>query len=103
MLKSFVAQRPFALFDPANAEHRAYFYHYLKNSSWGNCPYQWFITDDSVDVVYYINKLMVSYYMNNEFVKKVVAKKPRSAVSKKVVQIATQTILKKVQKQAQNG
>jgi len=100
MLKSFVTQRPFTLFDPANPEHRAYFYHYIKNSSWGTCPYQWYITDDSTDVVYYINKLMVNYYMSQEFVKKSVAKTPQKPRTKKVVQITTEKIQKKVRKQA---
>lgn len=100
MLKSFVNQRPYALFDPANAEHRAYFYYYLKNASWGKCPYQWHITDDSTDVVYYINKLLVNHYMDGEFVKKSVAKKLQKSVDKNVVQISTQKSRKKVQKQA---
>jgi hypothetical protein len=61
--------RPFVCFDPANKDHRQYFYNFQKNNSWINCPYQWIIEDDSLDVVHYISNKLVGYYMSAEFKK----------------------------------
>jgi hypothetical protein len=74
MLKTFILHtRPVKIFDPQQAEHRELFYKFLKTISWVHCPYQWAIDDDSLDVVHCINKKMLKYYMDAEFV----AKKPR--------------------------
>lgn len=62
-------QRPYVCFNPDNKEHRQHFYNFQKSSSWAGCPYQWVIEDDSIDVVHYISKKMVAYYMSNEFKK----------------------------------
>lgn len=62
--------RPPRFFDAADPEHRAYFNEFMKTSSWKNCPFQWFITDDSADLVHYIQKALVAYYMAQEFVAK---------------------------------
>jgi hypothetical protein len=78
MLKSFVQHnRPYAVFDAKNAEHRDLYYKFLHSASWKHCPYQWLIDDDSADVVYYIQKKLIDYYMDIEF--KTVAKKPQKS------------------------
>ena len=73
MLRMRLQQRPWAMFDPADRTHRAYFAEFLKTSSWKNCPVQFYISDDSTDLIYFIQKSMIAYYLEQEFV----AKKPR--------------------------
>jgi hypothetical protein len=76
MLKTFILhQRPIKIFDPSLAEHRGLYHKFLKTMSWAHCPYQWAIDDDSLDIVHCINKKMLNYYTNAEFV----AKKPRKS------------------------
>jgi hypothetical protein len=76
MLKTFILhQRPIKLFDSSLVEHRELYHKFLKTMSWAHCPYQWAIDDDSLDIVHCINKKMLNYYMNVEFV----AKKPQKA------------------------
>ena len=65
--------RPAVIFDPNNKDHRAYFGEFVKTSSWKNCPVQFYISDDSTDLIYFIQKSMIAYYLEQEFV----AKKPR--------------------------
>ncbi len=61
--------RPFVCFDPADSDHRRYFYNFQKTNSWRGCPYQWIIEDESLDVVHYISKKLVDYYTSTEFKK----------------------------------
>jgi len=69
MLKTSIkSQRPFVVFDPSNGEHRKNFYIFKKINSWANCPYQWIIDDDSIDVVYCITRKLVDYYIQREFI-----------------------------------
>lgn len=71
MLKSFVLhQRPFKIFEPANAEHRAIFHKYQVTHSWQHSPYQWTIEDDSTNLDHFINRKLLNYYMSQEFAKK---------------------------------
>jgi hypothetical protein len=76
MLKTFALQnRPFAIFDAANKEHRTLFNKFRTTRSWAHCPYQWALDDDSADIVHSISKKLVEHYMNAEFV----VKKPRNS------------------------
>ena len=70
------------VFDPSNKEHRKDFMHFIKTRSWKDCKKQWIIGDDSNDVVHYISKVLLEYYVSREFV----AKKPQK--SKKIVKKA---------------
>lgn len=88
MLRMSLHQRPWALFDPKNKDHRAYFNSFLKTRSWRDCPVQWIIGDDSQDIVHYISKVLVTHYASAEFT----PKKPRSVAKK------PQTTRKKVPK-----
>jgi hypothetical protein len=65
--------RPAVIFNPNNKDHRAYFSEFLKTSSWKNCPVQFYISDESLDLIYFIQKSMITYYIEQEFV----VKKPR--------------------------
>lgn len=84
MLKSLALQRPAKIFDPADREHREMFYTFLKTWSWTHCPYVWLITDDSTDVVHYIQKKLTAYYMDKEFAKSVVKTRRRKSNTKLV-------------------
>lgn len=88
MLKSFITgQRPFAIFDPANAEHRKYFYKFQHTLSWSDCPVQWGIDDDSTDIVHNISKKLVKFYIEAEFkVKKKTVSKPILKIRKQATQ-----------------
>lgn len=57
------AQRPFVVFDPANLEHRRYYKKFMVKSTWHGCPYQWIIDDYSTDVVTYVNRKLLAYYV----------------------------------------
>lgn len=79
MLKTFILHtRPIKIFDPSLAEHRELYHKFMKTTSWSHCPYQWAIDDDSLDIVYCINKKMINYYMDAEFV----VKKPQKTTKK---------------------
>jgi len=57
------AQRPFVVFDPSNKDHRRYFKKFMTTSTWHGCPCQWLIDDHSTDVVGYINRKLLAYYV----------------------------------------
>jgi hypothetical protein len=59
--------RPFVIFDPANKEHRAEYYKFVKTGMWGHCPYRFVITDDQGDVVTMIQRKLIAYYVSKEF------------------------------------
>ena len=86
MLKSFVLiQRPFAIFDPANKEHRELFNKFQKTQSWSHSPYQWTIEDDSTNLVHFLHKKLIEYYMKQEFR----PKKPRAKPVLKINELKT--------------
>ncbi len=98
MLKSLIHQRPATIFDPNNKAHREQYYKFLATSSWIHCPYQWIIEDDSADVVYYISKKITTYYLSQEFSKRI-AKKQQKLGNTKVVPLksrkkATENVVK---------
>ncbi len=100
MLKSLALQRPAKIFDPENREHRELFYTFLKTWSWTHCPYVWYITDDSTDVVHYISKKLTSYYLGKEFSKSVAKTRRRKSNTKLV---PAKSRKKPTEKSAKNG
>lgn len=67
MLKTFAKfLRPAVKFDPSNVEHRKCFKKFLQTNSWKSCPYIFIIDDNSVDVVHYINRVLVEYYIKQD-------------------------------------
>jgi hypothetical protein len=70
-------QRPYIEFDPTNPDHRLNYKKFLETRAWKHCQYQWLIDDNSVDVVHFINKKLVEYYVSTDsaLVKKRPAKK----------------------------
>ena len=60
--------RPLVAFDVTNKEHRRHYYTFVKNNTWGRCPVRFICPDDTGhDLVSIIQRLMIEYYINQEF------------------------------------
>ena len=70
--------RPFIVFDPADEQHREYYYEFVKEGTWGRCPYRFVVPEDHGNLVTMIQRSLVTYYVESEFKRpKRVAKKQR--------------------------
>jgi hypothetical protein len=70
--------RPWIVFDPTNIDHRRWYSEFVKTGTWGRCPYRFIITDDQGNLVTLMQRALVKYYVEQEFV---VAKKPQRKVA----------------------
>jgi hypothetical protein len=61
--------RPWTVFDPADQQHRAWYYNFVKSGAWGRCPVRFFVDDDSGDLVTMIQRKLVDYYVQKEFMR----------------------------------
>ena len=61
--------RPWTAFDPANKQHRHWYYHFVKNSSWGRCPVRFIVPDDHGDLITMIQRSLINHYVEQEFSK----------------------------------
>lgn len=59
--------RPWAVFDPANKQHRCWFTQFQRSRTWGHCPIRFVITDESGDLITAIQRQLIDYYINKEF------------------------------------
>lgn len=59
--------RPYAVFDPANENHRAFYYQFVKTGTWGSCPYRFVVPEDHGNLVTMIQRSLVTYYVEQEF------------------------------------
>jgi hypothetical protein len=66
-------------FDPANKEHRRHYHNFAVNGTWGRCPVRFIVPDDQGNLVTLIQRKLVEYYVNREFV----AEKQRFSVAQK--------------------
>lgn len=73
--------RPYAVFDPANRQHRSYYHDFVQSGTWGRCPFRFVVPEVQGDLVSMIQQSLVDYYVNREF--KSVAKKPQPLVRQK--------------------
>lgn len=62
--------RPWVAFDPANRQHRKWFSEFQKSGTWGHCPVRFFIPEDVGNLITMIQRRLVQYYVNHEFVVK---------------------------------
>ena len=62
--------RPYVAFDPANKDHRRWFFEFQNRHAWGHCPVRFLITDDGGDLVTLCQQRLVDYYSKKEFGKK---------------------------------
>ena len=70
------------MFDPANKQHRGYFYEFMERGTWGRCPYRFIIQDGHRDsLVNQIQKMLLNYYINAEFQSN---QKSKETVDKKI-------------------
>jgi hypothetical protein len=71
MLKTWVLRnRPYAVFDANNKEHRHAYSEFLRTSSWHSCPYQFVLEEPYTDLVANITHKLVAFYTQEEFLSK---------------------------------
>lgn len=75
--------RPFVAFDPANKQHRKWYYEFTEYKGWGHCPVRFICPDDiGLDLVIMIRNQLIEYYINREFKPKVVDTVPARVYNK---------------------
>jgi hypothetical protein len=62
--------RPWVVFDASNKDHRKWFAEFNKNSSWAHCPVRFVVDDDHGDLITMIQRHLIQYYVDREFVVK---------------------------------
>lgn len=67
MLASNTKLRPVVAFDVTNKLHRKYYNEFVEKRTWGRCPVRFAIEDESTDLIAYINRKMVDFYLAKEF------------------------------------
>lgn len=73
--------RPWTVFDPADKDHRRWYYQFTQHGSWGRCPYRFIVPDDHGDLITMCQRALVKYYVEHEF--KSVVKTPQKHTIKK--------------------
>ena len=71
--------RPWTVFDAFNAEHREWYFEFVKHRSWGKCPYRFIVPEDHGDLITMCQRALVKFYVEQEF--ETVAKKPQKKVN----------------------
>ena len=60
--------RPLVAFDPANKEHRRWYYQFTKYGGWGKCPVRFICPESSgFDLTVMIKNQLIEYYISKEF------------------------------------
>jgi hypothetical protein len=60
--------RPLVAFDPANSEHRRFYYELLRTHTWGGCPVRFICPNDiGYDLTIMIRNELIEYYTDKEF------------------------------------
>ena len=59
--------RPWTVFDPDNADHRRYYFEYIKTNTWGKCPVRFVLPDRQGDLVSMIRRSLIDWYVLHEF------------------------------------
>lgn len=65
--------RPWTVFDPTLHEHRKFYNDFVLTGTWGRCPVRFIVPDGQGDLITMIQRSLVKYYSEQEFV----VKKPR--------------------------
>lgn len=73
--------RPTISFDPANQQHRQWFFEFQQYHTWGRCPVRFAVPSDSYggDLVAMIQKVLLAYYVVQEFKTADTVKKGKTA------------------------
>jgi hypothetical protein len=61
--------RPWTVFDPAQQQHRSWYYDFVKTGTWGRCPVRFVIPEDHGNLITIIQRNLVAYYVTQEFKK----------------------------------
>lgn len=78
--------RPLVAFDPANKDHRRWYYEFIEYGGWGKCPVRFICPNESgSDLVKMITRLLVEHYIQKEFEssKKEVVQKTKKTVDRR--------------------
>lgn len=59
--------RAWTVFDPADQQHRAWYYDFVKSGTWGRCPVRFVVPEDHGNLVTMIQRNLVAYYVTQEF------------------------------------
>jgi len=59
--------RPWAVFDPSDQQHRAWYHDFVQHGTWGRCPYRFIVPDDHGNLITMIQRKLVEYYVRQEF------------------------------------
>ena len=62
--------RPRTVFDPANDNHRRYYYDFVATGTWGRCPVRFVIPEAQGDLISMIQRSLIKWYVINEFAPK---------------------------------
>jgi hypothetical protein len=65
-----IKQRPTVVFDPSIRQHREWYHMFLTRRTWGACPVRFMVDDQTGDLISFINKKLLTYYVSVEFDKK---------------------------------
>ena len=74
--------RPLVAFDPANKDHRRWYYEFLEYRGWGACPVRFICPNDNgLDLTLMIRDHLAKWYVDKEF--KSVTQKRKKPVDKR--------------------
>jgi hypothetical protein len=59
--------RPWTVFDPADQQHRSWYYNFVKTGAWGQCPVRFVVPEDHGNLITMIQRNLVAYYVTQEF------------------------------------
>ena len=60
--------RPLVAFDPADKQHRKWYFEFIQHNTWGRCPVRFICPNQSgMDLVKMIQQQLVDYYVKKEF------------------------------------
>jgi hypothetical protein len=62
--------RPWVVFNAANKDHRRWFAEFNINRTWAHCPVRFVVDEDHGDLVTMIQRRLIQYYVDREFVAK---------------------------------
>jgi hypothetical protein len=88
MSKLQLEARQWVVFDPANKNHRRYYWEFITLGTWGKCPVRFIIDDDAGDLVTFIQRKLVDYYVLQEFL----PREPKNASKLSTVAKKLQTL-----------
>jgi hypothetical protein len=76
--------RPLVAFDPADKQHRRWYYEFLEYGGWGTCPVRFICPDNTgYDLTIMIRNQLIEYYVGKEFSKRELVGATRKVAQKR--------------------